>query len=176
MTGDPVLAVFVPAAIGAGLVASLALVVTDAVGQLRSTRQQQRSVAILAAGTSEVTRGTTTARASRIGVRSRLVTGIVGVVLGALGVYGAIGSYWNYWNPPHPFHGIAWIWAASWLVSFTFVGAGIATLVVARRGRPLRGPARTLVVETRLGVAPVQGAPPAGAPGRGRAEELLGEE
>jgi hypothetical protein len=170
------LAVFVPTAIGAGLLTSLVLGVSDVVGQLRSERQRRRSVAILGASTAAAALGGSVDSASRIGVRSRRLAVLVGLAVGGLGVYGLIGSFWNYWNPEDGFHDIAWVWALSWLASFAFFGAGLAALTIARAGRPLRGPARTLVVKTRLGSAPMDRTAVAVAPGELGAEQILGRQ
>lgn len=169
-------AVFVPTAIGAGLIASLLLAIGDLLAQLRSEKQRQRSVAILAASTASLAAGASIEEASRIGVRSRRVARFVALVLGGLGVYGAIGSFWNYWNPVDMFNQIAWIWALSWLASFAFIGAGVAAWFVSREGTALRGPARALVVGSHLGTASVEGASVAVTSGEVRGQQVLGEQ
>lgn len=176
----PVLAVFVPTAIGAGLLTSLVLVGTSLVAQLRSDRQRRRSTAILGASTAELTRTGRSREASRIGVRSSRLAVVVGAALTGLGAYGLIGSFWNYWNPVDTFHDVAWVWAISWLASLGFLGSGLATLSMARRSRSLHPVARTLVLTTDLGDDPEPdregggGAPegrrPGGGPATPRAE------
>lgn len=169
-------AVFVPTAIGAGLITSFLLVVGDVLAQLRSERQRRRSVAILAASTAMAAVGASLDRASRAGVRSRRLARWVGLVVGGLGVYGAIGSFWNYWNPVDRFNLIAWIWVLSWMASFAFFAAGLAMLAIARDGRPLRGLARTIVVKTHLGTSAVERTAVAVPSGQARAQHVLGEE
>lgn len=176
MISAPVLAVFVPTAIGAGLVTSLVLVVVDTVGQLRSTRQRRRTTRILGASTAAAVREGSSADASRIGLRSRRAALVAGFVSGSIGVYGLIGSFWNYWNPEERFRGLAWLWAVSWLAASAFVAVGVAALLVASTERPLRGVRRRLLISSPLGVAPVERAPVAVTTGEGGAEQVLGEE
>lgn len=169
------LAVFVPTAIGAGIVASLALGITDLLGQLRSERQRRRSVEILATSTAATAMGASTDAASRVGVRSRRLAAVAGLVVGGLGVYGLMGSFWNFWNPVDTFNEAGWMWALSWALSALFLGTGLAALSIAL-GRPLTGLARALVVKTPLGEAPVDGAAVAVSAREPAAEGVLGGE
>lgn len=172
----PIFAVFVPTAIGAGLITSLLLAVTDLLSQLKSERQRRRSVSILSASTAAVTVGRSLDEASRVGLRSRRLARWVGLVVGGLGVYGLIGSFWNYWNSDDMFHEIAWIWTLSWLASLAFFAVGLAALLIAREGRPLRGLSRSLVVKSHLGTSAVERASfavPLGEPG---GQQVLGQE
>lgn len=176
MTATPLLAVFVPTAIGAGLVASIVLVVVDSISQLRSTEHQRRSTAVLAASTAAAVRDGSAARASRVGVRSRRRAVVAGLVVGGIGVYGLVGSFWNYWNPDERLRGLAWLWAGSWVAASALVAIGVACLVIGCTGRPLRGLRRHLVLGTPLGTIPVERTAVAVPAADRRAQEVLGEE
>ena len=158
--------VFVPTIMGAGVVMSVLLLLSDATTKLQGSRRRERRTAISARNVALDTAGDVVPEEAADGsVRrwSNRAYLAIGSALGGLAVYGLIGSFWNYWNPVHPWRHIAWIWALSTAIGLTLLWSGIVVLALALRPDDPPPASRRVLVGTFLSrrPPPVQRAPSA---------------
>lgn len=156
--GDPLsrLHVFVPSMLGAGLLVSLALLVTDLASRLSGGGGARRRRTILSKSVAfDVARrgGTRVPDPARVGLRHPMVYVVVGLLAASLAGYGLVGGTWNYWNPTERLRNLAWLWAGSLVVTVLAARLAWACAAAARRPpRPLSS-VRPLVVQSPLGRA-----------------------
>lgn len=117
---DPMesLHVFVPGLMGAGILLSVGIMVSDVLQRLRGGRGARREVELVARSVvSDVARSVHREHHldPAVGLRRRTTYMAYAALFLGLGVYGLIGSFWNYINLVDDGYveGIAWVWALS---------------------------------------------------------------
>ncbi|MFQ5966361.1 MAG: hypothetical protein ACE5MI_01980 [Acidimicrobiia bacterium] len=129
--------VFVPGAMGTGLLLSLGLLLSDVYRRAGGQQLAERRVELTAraAGT-DVVGGPGTSLAEPGGMRRSWI--YVVVTFAALGLVAWLipGATWNYFNPGGYIEGKAWIWAISVLAIMFFAFVGITVALAAPRWLP----------------------------------------
>lgn len=161
--------VFVPGMLGAGLLVSTGLLLSDAFAKLRgqdaASRAAHRRAALIAR---DVLRPTAAATppAPPTALRRPGVYWVIGIAGIALGVYGLIGSFWNFWNASPDLQWsehIAWLWAVLTIAALAMIALGIACVMLARQREGAPAALLPLLLTTPLGRrAPRGSAPEAG--------------
>ena len=159
--GDPAaLRVFVPAIMGAGLLASLAVLATDLARAVRPGRRAARRRAVL----QRRALGLVVPLAEAIGapppslaplrrrLRSRTFYGGLFVVAVTLSLYVAIGSTANYLRPGGYLEGVLWVEVLAISTSLLFLALGLVALAVALRYPLPPAWARRVIDNSPLGV------------------------
>lgn len=147
--------VFIPGALASGLLASIALLLADAVRKLRGDTGARRRVRLTSAALSEEIRtGAGASRSVAAGLRPRPVYGITaGVALG-IAIAVAPGATWNFLDPGGYISDIAWMWALSMLGVLVCLTAGIQLMRVAPEWLPIWALAATLGLVARFAFGP----------------------
>lgn len=151
--------VFVPGLMGAGVLLSLGLLVSDAVQRVRGDAGARREVQL---GAWFITRDVTRSvhrdadLDPALGLRSRRTYAVLAVLVLGLGIYGLIGSTWNYLNPVDDgwVEDIAWVYALSLLAVVAMLCIGGLLLRIAWTYPEVPPWARRFLARTPLGVAP----------------------
>lgn len=151
--------VFVPGMMGAGVLLSLGLLLSDAVQRLRGDAGARREVQL---GAWFITRDVVRSvhrdadLDPAVGLRSRRTYAVLAVLVLALGVYGLIGSTWNYLNPVDEgwVEDVAWVYALSLLAVAAILCLGSLLLRIAWTYPQVPPWARRFLARTPLGVAP----------------------
>jgi hypothetical protein len=159
--GDPdALRIFVPSIMGAGILASGAVLVADAVRALNPRRRAARRRAVV----QRRARGLVLPLAEAIGVpppslalprrrlRSRRFYASLCIVSVALSTYVAIGSTANYLRDGGYVEGVLWLEVGALSASLFFLGVGVVALAIALRHPAPPGWARTVIDHSPLGV------------------------
>jgi hypothetical protein len=137
-TDEGRLQVFVPGAMGAGILLSVGLLLSDAYRRVGGRRLAERRVALTARATAtDVVFGPGTSLQSPVGMRGPVVYVVVSAA--ALGLVALLvpGATWNYFNPSGYIRSIAWIWAASGLAVIYFAMVGFTVASAVPRSLPL---------------------------------------
>lgn len=128
--------VFVPGVMGAGVLVSIGILISDAVRRLGGGRGPERQARIVADSVVKEFAQSVHGR-ERIawGLRSRMTYGISAVALIGIGLYGLIGSFWNFVNLVDAgwAEDIAWLWAVSTVAALSLTGLGVLTGLLAIR-------------------------------------------
>lgn len=125
-------AVFIPAAMGLGVLFSVALLFDDLYRTAFGTRSARKRARLMGASTAAQTiRGTYEILRPSRGLRSKKSYWITAGTLLTLGAIGLPGATWNYFNPGGYSEGIAFIWAISSIVVLLFLLSGLAVLQAA---------------------------------------------
>lgn len=173
--------VFVPGIMGAGVLMSLGILVSDLLRRLHGSTGQRREVQLTAWYlTRDVARSVHREQRMdpRVGLRSRRTYGLLAVVFLGLGAYGLVGSFWNYVNPVDQgwVEDIAWVFAVSALAAGGLLTTGAVLASIAWQHPAVPPWIRRVLARTPLGVtAPTTAATPedppatrgAGTPGSG---------
>jgi hypothetical protein len=123
------IAVVIPAAMGIGVLFSVALLFSDLYRRAVGIRSAQRRASLFGASTAAQTiHGDSDILWSPQGLRSRRTYWIAAAALLTLAAIVVPGATWNYFNPGGYFEGIAWIWALSSVAVVFFLFSGVATL------------------------------------------------
>jgi hypothetical protein len=123
------IAVFIPAAMGLGVLFSVALLFDNLYRRAFGIRSERKRATLMGASTATQTiRGTYEILEPPRGLRSKRAYWITAAVLLALGAIGLPGATWNYFNPGGYAEGIAFMWAISSIVVVLFLVSGIAIL------------------------------------------------
>lgn len=118
--------VFVPGAMGVGVLLSLGIAIADGIRNAGGRRLVQRRVGLTArAIAADVLAGTGGRMASEL--RGPWAYTAVTAVSVGLATFLAIGSTWSYVDPTGSVRGIAWIWALGLLAAGSFALVGVAT-------------------------------------------------
>lgn len=121
--------VVIPAAMGIGVLFSVALLFGDFYRRVVGVRSAQKRAELLGASTaSETLHGTSEIMSLARGLHSTRTYRITTLVLLTLAAMGVPGATWNYFNPGGYVEGVAWIWAISSLAVVFFLFSGVATL------------------------------------------------
>ena len=140
--GDPAaLRVFVPAIMGAGILASLAVLATDLARAIRPRRRaarrraflQRRALALVAPLAQAIGAPPPSLAPLRRGLRSRRFYGGLFVLAVTLSLYVAIGSTANYLRPGGYLEGVLWVEVLAISASLFFLAVGVVALAVALR-------------------------------------------
>lgn len=126
--------VFVPGVMGAGILVSIGILISDAVRRLGGGSGPQRQASIVAGSVVQEFAQSVHAQAVMVrGLRSRLTYAISAVALIGIGVYGLVGSFWNFVNPVDSgwVEDIAWVWALSTVAALTLIALGALTGLLA---------------------------------------------
>ncbi len=159
--GDPGgLRIFVPSIMGAGILASVAVLVADAVRALNPRRKPARRRAVV----QRRALGLVLPLAEAIGVsppllapprrrlRSRRFYAAASVVSIALSVYVAVGSTANYLRAGGYVEGVLWLEVCALSASVFFLGVGLVTSAIAFRHPVPPGWTRAVIDHSPLGV------------------------
>lgn len=128
--------VFVPGVMGAGVLVSIGILISDAVRRVGGGRGPERQAGIVAESlVKEFARSVHAPGGFTQGLRSRMTYSISAIAFIGIGVYGLIGSFWNFINPVDAgwAEDIAWLWAVSTVVALTLIGLGVLTGLLAIR-------------------------------------------
>ena len=137
LAGDQ-LNVFVPGAMGAGLLVSIGLLVSDLYRKAGGENNARRRRTLSAQATADaVTHGLEAGESNRAGFREPWVYGVVAAASLGLAAFLIPGTVWNYFNPGGYLSSIAWIWAASTVAIVAFSVFGVAVATAAPRSLPL---------------------------------------
>ncbi len=148
--------VFVPMVLGAGIVVSVVLLLSDAVAALRGRnhgrlRARRRSL-LVARDLAEPIGGAKPPPATRL--RMRGTYSMIGVAVAAFAVYVLVGATWNYWDPYRRVQwseGVAWLWLTISLCGLAAVAGGAVVLRLATRHRRCTTLLLPWVLDTPLG-------------------------
>lgn len=151
--------VFVPGLMGAGVLVSVGMLLTDAISRIRGNAGAQRVREVTASYiTADVLRAVHREQEVDVtgAVRSRRSYLVGAVLFLALGMYGLVGSTWNYINPIDDgwVEDIAWVWAVSLLVVAALLYLGVVLLMMAWCHPDVPVWARRFLVHTPIGGAP----------------------
>lgn len=151
--------VFVPGLMGAGVLLSVGIMITDALHRLRGGRGARRQAELVAwFVASDVVRSVHREAQldPAVGLRRRVTYVVNAALFLGLGVYGLIGSFWNYMNPVDDgwVEGIAWVWALSFVVVAGLLSLGGVLAFIAWRHPNVPSWARRFLARTPIGVAP----------------------
>lgn len=130
--------VFVPAAMGAGILLSLGILISDAYRKSGGQRLVERRVAFTAQGVAADVVSPSTAELDAPSVL-RLAPVYVVVAAATLGLFALLvpGATWNYLDPGGYVEGIGWLWAVSIVASVFFVRVGFIVAHAVPRWFPL---------------------------------------
>lgn len=140
--GDPVaMRVFVPSIMGAGILASLAVLAADAVraldprrrGARRRAELQRRALTLVVPLAEAIGVSAPAPLRLRRRLRSRRFYAVLFVLSVTLSLYVAIGSTANYLRPGGYLEGVLWIEVLALSASLFFLGLGVVALAVALR-------------------------------------------
>lgn len=121
--------VVIPAAMGIGVLFSVALLFGDFYRRVVGVRSAQKRAELLGASTAaETIYGASETLRPAKGLHSKMTYRITTVVLLTLAAIGVPGATWNYFNPGGYVEGVAWIWAISSVAVVFFLLSGVATL------------------------------------------------
>ncbi|MGH9279888.1 MAG: hypothetical protein ACRD12_17545 [Acidimicrobiales bacterium] len=158
--GGESMSVFVPSIMGVGILASLAILIVDALRVVnprnRAGRRRllvrRRAVRLVAPAAAAIGAPAPPPPSMRRRMRSRRTYAILFVVATATSLYVAIGSTANYLRPGGYLEGVLWMQLLASAGSALFLGIGVVALALAVRYP--RGPrwARAIVDHTPLGV------------------------
>jgi hypothetical protein len=161
--GDPaVMRVFVPSIMGAGILASLAVLVADAVRALDPRRRggrrhadvQRRARALILPLAQAIGVPPPSLPRVRRQLRSRRLYAVLSVVSVTLALYVAIGSTANYLRAGGYVEGVLWIEVLALSASLFFLGLGVVALAVALRHPVPPRWARAVIDHSPLGRLP----------------------
>lgn len=146
--------VFVPGLMGAGVLLSVGIMITDALHRLRGGRGARRQAELVAwFAASDVVRSVHREAQldPAVGLRRRVTYVVNAALFLGLGVYGLIGSFWNYMNPVDDgwVEGIAWVWALSFVVVAGLLSLGGVLAFIAWRHPNVPSWARRFLARTR---------------------------
>jgi hypothetical protein len=123
------LAVIIPAAMGLGVLFSVALLFGDFYRRTVGIGSARRRADLLGASTAaETIHGTAQTLWEPKGLRPRKFYFIGAAGLLVVAAVAVPGATWNYFNPGGLFEGIAWVWAISSIAVAFILFAGVATL------------------------------------------------
>ena len=123
------IAVFIPAAMGLGVLFSVALLFDDLYRRVFGIRSARKQANLMGASTAAQTiEGTYEILRPPEALRSRRAYWIAAGVLLTLGAIGVPGATWNYFNPGGYVEGIAFVWAISSIVVVFFLLSGVTIL------------------------------------------------
>lgn len=161
--GDPAaLNVFVPSIMGAGILASLAVLVADAVRALDPRRRgarrrvdlQRRALTLVVPLAEAIGVSRPEPPRLRRRLRSRRFYAVLFVLSVTLSLYVAIGSTANYLRPGGYLEAVLWVEVLALSASLFFLGLGVVALaVVVRHPVPPRW-ARAVIDHSPLGALP----------------------
>lgn len=121
--------VIIPAAMGIGVLFSVALLFGDFYRRAVGVRSARRRAGLLGASTAaETIHGASEILWPPQGLRSRKTYATTAVLLLALVAIAVPGATWNYFNPGGYFEGVAWIWAVLSVPVVFFLYSGVAAL------------------------------------------------
>ncbi len=130
--------VFVPGAMGAGLLVSIGLLVSDLYRKAGGASNARRRQELTARATADATtHGLEAGEANRVGFRDPWVYGVVTAASLGLAAYLIPGTIWNYFNPGGYLSSIAWIWAVSTVAIVAFIVLGLTVATAAPRSLPV---------------------------------------
>jgi hypothetical protein len=161
--GDPAaLRVFVPSIMGAGILASVAVLVADAVraldprrrGARRRAELQRRALTLVVPLAEAIGVPPPSLPALRRRLRSRRFYGGLFVLSVSLSLYVAIGSTANYLRRGGYLEGVLWIELVALSASLFFFGLGVIALAVALRHPVTPRWARAVIDHSPLGTLP----------------------
>jgi len=151
--------VFVPGIMGAGVLLSLGILISDGIARVRGTKGQRRERDLIAGYIADdvlssihLTHTTDPAR----GLRKKRTYLIAGVFFAVIGIYGLAGSFWNYINLVDDGYveDIAWVWAISLIAVVGLLSIGLLLTYFGLRYPDLPPWARRFLARTPIGVAP----------------------
>ncbi len=129
--------VFIPSAMGAGILLSLGILVSDAYGKAGGQRLAKRWSALSArANAAEVIAGPGTSLTAPVGFRSSRTYIIVSGASLGLVAWLIPGATWNYFNPVGYVKGVAWLWAIGVLTAIFFARVGFTVAQAVPRSFP----------------------------------------
>lgn len=143
--------VFIPGAMGAGILLSLGILISDAYGKAGGRRLAERRTALTARATAtDVISGPGTTMAAPVGLRRPTVYVIATAAF--LGLTAALfpGTTWNYFDPDGYIKGIAWLWAIGVVAAIFFARVGFIVAQAIPRFVPIIAAAVGLGVAARF--------------------------
>ena len=159
--GDPgALRVFVPSIMGAGILASVAVLVADAVRALNPSRRaahrravaQRRALSLVLPLAEAIGVPPPSLAPRRRRLRSRRFYAALGIVSVALSTYVAIGSTANYLRAGGYVGGVLWLEVCALSAALFFLGVGVVALAIALRHPVPPGWARAVIDHSPLGM------------------------
>ncbi len=137
--GPDALRVFVPSIMGAGILASLAVLAADAARALNPTRKaarrralvQRRALALVLPLAKAIGASPPALASPRRRLRSRRFYAGLSIVAMALSVYVGIGSTANYLRPGGYVEGVLWLEVCALSASLFFFAVGVIALAIA---------------------------------------------
>jgi len=121
--------VVIPAAMGIGVLFSVALLFGDFYRRVLGIRSAHKRARLFGVSTAaETIHGASEILWPPEGLRARRTYWITAAGLLALAAIAVPGATWNYFNPGGYLEGIAWIWAISSFAVVFFLFSGVATL------------------------------------------------
>lgn len=152
--------VFVPSIMGVGILASLAILLVDAVRALNPRRTaarrrayvRRRAVSLVTPVAETIGVPVPPPPAVRRRLRSRRSYVALFVVSTTTALYVAIGSTANYLRPGGYLEGVVWVQAVASAASLLFLAVGVVALVLASRYPTAPGWVRAVVDHSPLGV------------------------
>ncbi|HEU4319611.1 MAG TPA: hypothetical protein VFS66_05980 [Acidimicrobiia bacterium] len=123
------IAVFIPAAMGLGVLFSVALLFDDLYRKAFGIRSARKRASLMGASTAAQTiRGEFEILQPPKGLRRTRAYWMTAAALLTLGAIALPGATWNYFNPGGYVEGIAFVWAISSVVVVFFLLSGVAVL------------------------------------------------
>ena len=151
--------VFVPGIMGAGVLLSMGILISDGINRIRGDNGKRRERGLIAGYIaddvlSSIHRTDTTDPAR--GLRRRRTYLIASVAFITLAIYGLIGSFWNYINPVDDgwVEDVAWVWAVSLVTVTAMLSVGLLLGYLGLRHPDLPPWARRFLVRTPIGKTP----------------------
>lgn len=151
--------VFVPGLMGAGVLLSVGIMITDVLHRLRGGRGARREAGLVAwFVASDVVRSVHREQRldATVGLRRRTTYVVNAALFLGLGVYGLIGSFWNYANPVDEgwVEDIAWLWALSLMAVAGLLALGGVLAFIGWRYTSVPSWARVFLARTPIGATP----------------------
>jgi hypothetical protein len=147
------LGVFVPGAMGAGILLSLGLLLGDAYRKAGGQRLAERRVALTATTTArDVVVGPGSSLRKPPGLRSNAVYWAATALFLGLVAWLVPGATWNYFNPVGYIRHQAWIWGISAVAIVLFAVIGSTVVLAAPRALPVVAGLVGLILTVRFGL------------------------